>query len=73
MGNKYCKKLHPTVVTNSGASHVWRKMIDIREEVEHDIWWQVKAGNSIFWLIIGINKGHYISLKMGMQMCKTWR
>lgn len=34
MGNKYCKKLHPTVVVNTGASHVWRKMISIREEIE---------------------------------------
>ncbi|KAH0679660.1 hypothetical protein KY284_020745 [Solanum tuberosum] len=32
-----------------GASQVWRKMIKIREEVEHDIWWQVKFGNSSFW------------------------
>ncbi|KAH0696201.1 hypothetical protein KY285_013034 [Solanum tuberosum] len=24
-------------------------MIFIREEVEHDIWWQIKAGNSSFW------------------------
>lgn len=24
-------------------------MITIREEVEHNIWWQVKVGNSTFW------------------------
>ncbi|KAH0776287.1 hypothetical protein KY290_007698 [Solanum tuberosum] len=24
-------------------------MITVREEVEHDIWWQLKAGNSSFW------------------------
>lgn len=43
------KNLHPTKVRNSGASHIWRKMITMREEIEHDIWWQVKAGNSNFW------------------------
>ncbi|XP_049396567.1 uncharacterized protein LOC125860610 [Solanum stenotomum] len=42
-------KLHPVVVTSLGASQVWRKMIIVREEVEHDIWWQIKAGNSSFW------------------------
>lgn len=35
-------------VSNSGASHVWRKMVATREEVEHDIWWQLKLGNSSF-------------------------
>ncbi|XP_015158226.1 uncharacterized protein [Solanum tuberosum] len=49
MRNKYCKKLHPTVVRNSAASHVWRKLLVVREEVEHEIWWQVKAGSSSFW------------------------
>ncbi|WMV18188.1 hypothetical protein MTR67_011573 [Solanum verrucosum] len=49
MWNKYCKKLHPVVVTSLGASQVWKKMIIVREEVEHDIWWQIKAGNSSFW------------------------
>lgn len=24
-------------------------MTDIREEVEHNIWWQLKGGNLIFW------------------------
>ncbi|KAH0669712.1 hypothetical protein KY289_024205 [Solanum tuberosum] len=49
MRNKYCKKLHPTVVRNSATSHVWRKLLPVREEVEHEIWWQVKAGNSSLW------------------------
>ncbi|XP_016567089.1 uncharacterized protein LOC107865311 [Capsicum annuum] len=26
MGNKYCKKFHPIITRNAGASHVWRKM-----------------------------------------------
>jgi len=49
MWNKYCKKLHPVMVHSRGGSHIWRKMVNIREEVEHDIWWQIKAGNSSFW------------------------
>ncbi|KAG5591558.1 hypothetical protein H5410_042072 [Solanum commersonii] len=49
MWTKYCKKLHPVIVTNRGASHIWKCMMKMREEVEHDIWWQVKAGNSNFW------------------------
>ncbi|KAK6791753.1 hypothetical protein RDI58_010834 [Solanum bulbocastanum] len=48
MWNKYCKKLHPVITRNAGASHVWRKMLNVREEVEHDIWWQLKAGNASF-------------------------
>ncbi|KAK6780202.1 hypothetical protein RDI58_022386 [Solanum bulbocastanum] len=24
-------------------------MVEVREEIEHDIWWQVKSGNSSFW------------------------
>ncbi|XP_049389010.1 uncharacterized protein LOC125853369 [Solanum stenotomum] len=49
MWNKYCKKMHATVTRGQDASHVLRKMITIREEVEHNIWWQIKAGNSSFW------------------------
>ncbi|KAH0651617.1 hypothetical protein KY285_031747 [Solanum tuberosum] len=49
MWNKYCKKMHPLIVNSSGASQVWKKMIKITEEVEHDIWWQIKSGNSSFW------------------------
>ncbi|KAK6788076.1 hypothetical protein RDI58_016601 [Solanum bulbocastanum] len=49
MGNKYCKKRHPTVSRSVSASHVWKKMEAMREEVEHEIWWQLKAGTSSFW------------------------
>ncbi|KAG5585746.1 hypothetical protein H5410_046180 [Solanum commersonii] len=31
-----------------GASHVWRKII-IRDELEHNIWWHIKAGSPSFW------------------------
>ncbi|XP_049356312.1 uncharacterized protein LOC125820932 [Solanum verrucosum] len=49
MWNKYCKKHHPIIAQGFGASHVWRKMVLIREEVEHEIWWQIKTGSSSFW------------------------
>lgn len=49
MWNKYCRKLHPVIATGIGASHVWRKMIKIREEIEHNIWWQIKSENESFW------------------------
>lgn len=36
-----------------GTSHIRRKMIRITDEVEHNIWWQVKSGSSSFWTVIG--------------------
>ncbi|KAM3217162.1 hypothetical protein P3L10_026605 [Capsicum annuum] len=48
MWNKYCKKLHPLLTKGYGASHAWKKIITARDEVEHNIWWQIKAGSSIF-------------------------
>ncbi|WMV44063.1 hypothetical protein MTR67_037448 [Solanum verrucosum] len=49
MWNKYCKKDHPVVAKGSGASHVWKMLIQIREEVEHEIWWKIRAGKCSFW------------------------
>lgn len=49
MENKYCKKLHPTIGRNYGSSHVWNKMLEMRKEVEREIWWQLKSGISSFW------------------------
>ncbi|XP_075087488.1 uncharacterized protein LOC142169519 [Nicotiana tabacum] len=37
MWNKYCKKELPIVVHFRGGSHVWRQMLNAREEVEHEI------------------------------------
>lgn len=37
------------MVHSRGGSNIWKKMVNIREEVEHDIWWQIKDGNSSFW------------------------
>jgi len=49
MWSKYCKKFHPLMVKSIGASHAWKKMIQVRDEIEHDIWWQIKAGEVSFW------------------------
>uniref|UniRef100_M1BM57 Reverse transcriptase n=1 Tax=Solanum tuberosum TaxID=4113 RepID=M1BM57_SOLTU len=49
MWSKYCKKFHPLMVKSVGASHAWKKMIQVRDEIEHDIWWQIKAGEVSFW------------------------
>lgn len=49
MWNKYCKKNHLVMAQGAGASHVWRKMIQIREDLEHNIWWQMKTGEASFW------------------------
>lgn len=58
MWNKYCKKLHPIVARGIGAPQVWKEMISVRKEVEHEIWWQIKSGNSNFSLIIVLRWGH---------------
>lgn len=57
MGNKYCKKLHPVIAQAKGASQVWKKMVKVRENMEHLIWWQIKSGNSSFWFDNWIKHG----------------
>lgn len=37
------------IVYGIGASHVWRKMVQIRDVVGHNIWWQLKSRKSNFW------------------------
>lgn len=49
MVNKYCKKLHPVIAQSRGASTIWKKMVMMRELMEHQIGWQIKKGNSSFW------------------------
>ncbi|XP_075084856.1 uncharacterized protein LOC142168095 [Nicotiana tabacum] len=46
---KYCKKELPTVVHFRGGSHVWRQMLNAREEVEHEIVWELKSGTTNIW------------------------
>ncbi|XP_019225001.1 PREDICTED: uncharacterized protein LOC109206620 [Nicotiana attenuata] len=49
MWNKYCKKELPTVVQFRRGSHVWKQMINAREEVEHEILWELKSGTKNIW------------------------
>nr|XP_018624288.1 uncharacterized mitochondrial protein AtMg00310-like [Nicotiana tomentosiformis] len=47
--NKYCKKDQPTLVQFRGGSHVWRKMIEARKEVEHEILWVINRSTTSVW------------------------
>ncbi|XP_070002198.1 uncharacterized mitochondrial protein AtMg00310-like [Nicotiana sylvestris] len=49
MCNKYCKKELPTVVQFRGGSYVWKQMLNAREEVEHEIMWEMKSGTTNIW------------------------
>ncbi|XP_060182292.1 uncharacterized protein LOC132611952 [Lycium barbarum] len=53
MINKYYKKLHPVIAQAKGAFPIWRKLVIVRELVEHQIWWQVKKGDSSLWYSTG--------------------
>ncbi|XP_075099054.1 uncharacterized protein LOC142175943 [Nicotiana tabacum] len=49
MWNKYCKKELPIVVKFRGGSHVRRRMLEAREEVDHEILWEMKRGSTNVW------------------------
>lgn len=55
MINKYCKKLHPVVAQNKGASRIWKKLIIVRELIEHQIWWKIERGILAFGMTIGLH------------------
>jgi len=46
---KYCKKLNHVIVPWKRGSHIWRKMLECRDLIEHQILWQTKMGSSLFW------------------------
>ncbi|XP_075088344.1 uncharacterized protein LOC142170350 [Nicotiana tabacum] len=46
---KYCKKMNSVVVPWKRGSHIWRKMLECRDLIEHQIFWQTKKGSSLFW------------------------
>ncbi|XP_060200166.1 uncharacterized protein LOC132628400 [Lycium barbarum] len=41
--------MHPVIAQGRGGSTIWKKMIEVREQVEHNIWWQLRDGSSSFW------------------------
>lgn len=46
--NDYKKEL-PTMVQFRKGSDVWRKILQARQEVEHEIWWEIKKGTTNVW------------------------
>nr|XP_009786618.1 PREDICTED: uncharacterized protein LOC104234707 [Nicotiana sylvestris] len=46
---KYCKKLNSVMVPWKRGSHIWRKMLECKDLIEHQILWQTKMGSSLFW------------------------
>lgn len=44
MWNKYCKKQHPVMAIGKKSISCMEKMVEVREEIEHNIWWQLKLG-----------------------------
>ncbi|XP_009588966.1 uncharacterized protein [Nicotiana tomentosiformis] len=49
MSQKYCKKLNLMIVPWWGGSHVWKKMFECRDLIEHQILWHPKMGSSLLW------------------------
>ncbi|XP_060190742.1 uncharacterized protein LOC132620026 [Lycium barbarum] len=49
MSNKYLKKNNPILVPWKQGSHVWRKMLQARDLMDHQIWWQLRMGSSLLW------------------------
>ncbi|XP_060190609.1 uncharacterized protein LOC132619859 [Lycium barbarum] len=47
--NKYCKKQIPQVVQWKGGSQVWKIMLEARESIEQEIWWEPNIGSSNIW------------------------
>lgn len=73
MWNKYCKKLHLILARDFWTSHIWKKLFETREEVEHNIWWQVKSGILDSGLITGLEKVLFIFSKERIQLRRRYR
>lgn len=44
--NKYCKKLIPIIVQWKSETQVWRNMLEARDAIEQEIWWEPTVGSS---------------------------
>nr|XP_009768117.1 PREDICTED: uncharacterized protein LOC104219182 [Nicotiana sylvestris] len=49
ISQKYCKKLNAVIVPWKGGSHMWRKMLECRDLIEHQIYWKLRMGSALFW------------------------
>ncbi|XP_059284862.1 uncharacterized protein LOC132038160 [Lycium ferocissimum] len=45
MWNKYYKKVIPNLVQWKGGTQVWKRMLEAREDMDHEIWWEIKGGS----------------------------
>ncbi|XP_059310014.1 uncharacterized protein LOC132061173 [Lycium ferocissimum] len=48
MWNKYCEKHIPTRVQWKGGSQLWKKMLESRDAIEGEIWWEPRNGSANF-------------------------
>ncbi|XP_060190740.1 uncharacterized protein LOC132620020 [Lycium barbarum] len=62
MWNKYCKRQIPTLVGWKGGSQLWKKMLEVRDNIEHAIWWEPRNGSSSFWFDNWIRVGPLVKL-----------
>ncbi|XP_059306395.1 uncharacterized protein LOC132057811 [Lycium ferocissimum] len=49
MWNKYCKKKKPTEVQWKGGSQMWKRMLEARDQVDQQIWWEPRNGACDVW------------------------
>lgn len=58
MSQKYLKKLNAIVVPwKRNGSHVWSKMLECKDIIEHHITWHPKMRSSLFWFDNGTGLG----------------
>ncbi|XP_055823945.1 uncharacterized protein LOC129892399 [Solanum dulcamara] len=49
MTSKYCRKENTILVQWKQGSQTWKRMLEARDLIEYQIWWQVRKGDSLFW------------------------
>ena len=52
MRNRYCKNNHTNVImwkVGGGGPQVWKKMLQARDLIEHQILWRIKKGSASVW------------------------
>ncbi|XP_060216516.1 uncharacterized protein LOC132643998 [Lycium barbarum] len=49
MWNKYCKRHYPQYVPWKGGSQVWKMMLEARDNMEHEMWWEPRSGTANIW------------------------
>ncbi|XP_049414633.1 uncharacterized protein LOC125877356 [Solanum stenotomum] len=47
--NKYCKRHRPQVVEWRGGSQVWKLMLQARDFMDQEIWWEPRNGQCSVW------------------------